>query len=86
MASMKDGWVLVWKSTRKARFFAERFLAGCDDGITAGDVHGHGLGQVDVGAGVDRGRGLRRMEIGRRLDDDGVDARSRAGACSRKGR
>ena len=38
------------------------------------DVNGDGLGHIDMGPGVDRGRRLFGMEEGRRLDGDRIDA------------
>ena len=45
------------------------------DGHAAGHVHGHRLGEVDVLAGLDRGRGLLGMEVGRALDHHRVERR-----------
>ena len=63
----------VWKSTRKTSFFSVAFLPALADGQAAGHVDGDGLGDVDVLAGLDGGRRLLGMEVGRGLDDHGVE-------------
>ena len=50
-------------------------LARLGNGHATGDVYRHGFGQVDMLARVDRGRGLLRVEVRRRLDHHRVDGR-----------
>ena len=59
-------------------------FAALGDGLAAGDVHGNGLGEIDVLAGINRGGGLLGMEIGRALDDDGVELLFQELAVARK--
>ena len=58
---------------QEAELLGGGLFAALGDGLAAGHVHGNRLGEIDMFAGINRGGGLLGMEIGRALDDDGVE-------------